>query len=188
MFIDEKGKLFGKINIIDLLAILFIIYLAVIFYQYRKLRSLEYNGVNKNKNTVVVYVPQVVSQPSAASQPSNIPETLAPKNTEQDLYIKVRFDSFESFIVNFISVGDEKKDDSTVEVREIISIESAYARKSKRIHKNPELKSIVLKISLKAKKENDKFIYQGQLLELGSQFIFKTDKYEMNGDILEIKE
>jgi len=177
--IDEKGRLFGKINIIDLLIVITLIYTGSVFYtKGKKLKKLEYNKVASGNVAIGNNVNTFVSTDTSFSPP---------QCSVVDLYLTIKFGGYNSAITNAVSIGDKKEDDPFVRIKEIISIKPFQILSASGIIDHPELKNIVVRMAVRASKINDKFYYDKMALKIGSQFLFKSDRYDMNGEILEIK-
>lgn len=169
--IDDKGRLFGKINVIDFLVILFLLGLTPIFYYGYK---------------IATYKPQAPPPPPLTLQEptykefevlfKNIPEKFLPLIKEGDQH--------------YVKTEDNKGKKLVSEIIEILgknpSKVSLSNQKTSIIKQNFELKDyftvkVLMKLLVTPVENN--FIYQGNVLGINSGISFSTDKYILKGFI-----
>ncbi|RJP28979.1 MAG: DUF4330 family protein [Candidatus Omnitrophota bacterium] len=176
--IDDKGNLFGKINIIDLLILILIVYISSSFFIKKSyLKKLEHSAQRSDIDKAVTSV-IVVSQEA---------ENKEVRSNLEQISLIIKFPGYSEWLANAIAVGDKKEDDPGVEIKEIISVRPVYLITNSVVSEHPELKSIIVKISLRVSREGNRVYYNNVPLKIGGQFLFKTDKYDINGEILEIQ-
>ena len=162
--IDEKGRIFGKINVIDFIIVLFLIFLIPMsYYGYKLSQQKTHNKYNNETKKITIEVRALASRV--------IPEKVA-----------------------LVSVGDKEYIESHV-LGEITSIVSnkpsrevflSQTEEKIKFLDHPFLKDIELIFTLKIKKENSQIFYQKVPIKIGNNFIFKTSKYNLKCQILEI--
>ncbi len=156
--IDEKGRLFGKINIIDFLVLVLIFALLPMFY-------LGYKAFVKRSAQAVV----------------------APGDFFIEREIECRFIKLEPEVAKIISVGDQALDGRGQVIGKIVSLTEAVPYKyefsidgGKTLsHQDDILKQIDARLKLEFGVENGKLYYQNQKIKIDSPFEFKTDKYSV---------
>ena len=156
--IDEKGRLFGKINVIDFSVILFLFCFTPMFYFGYKLF---------NKKT-------------------SIPEVQKEFFIEIEIdfeFIKVKPD-----ILKLIAVGDKEINGSDGVIGEITWIGKSIPHQYKFnidsgsaiIKEDTELKDIPVRLKLKAEMKNASLYYKDKQIASTSQIDFKTVKYTLD--------
>lgn len=156
--IDEKGRLFGKINVIDFLAILFLLSLTPMFYFGYK-----------------IFTPKKRPQAPVASVPKTICET-------EMAFILTRLDSK---TVELISVGDKEVDTNAEIIGEITSLykprpfihEIDVGNGQKLAQEDHILKEIPATLRLKVELKDNVMYYKNKPIQVNSAIDFKSDKY-----------
>lgn len=155
--IDEKGRLFGKINIIDFFVIVFLLCLMPMFYfGYRIL---------------------------AKKPPIEMPE----EKEFVELEIDCRFIKLEPEILKFISVGDKELDENGETIGEIIGLgevkpytyEFIIGEEKEIIKKASDLKQLPARLKLRVVVKENRIYYKGREIKIGSPLEFKTEKYTL---------
>lgn len=161
--IDEKGKLFGKINIIDFLVILFLFFLVPMFYFGYK--------ITREKPKISKEVAELVEPPK---EPVEIELNC--------LLVKLR-----PQIASIISAGDKELDKNGDTIGEIVSLGKPlpYVYQfdvgiTKKIKKEDlVLKQIPATLKIKAETRENNMYYKGSQILDNKAFEFKTDKYQI---------
>lgn len=160
--IDEKGRLFGKINVVDFLVILFLFCLTPMFYfGYR---------IFKHKPTTEVKKVDVV-----------IP-----------IEIYADFKNLSPQVAGLVAVGDKELDSEgkvSAEVLEKSKIETNFieiqiSETDTLIREDAQRKQVTLKIELLGILDGDYILYKGNKVKIGSDISLKTAKYEIKGKII----
>ena len=161
--IDEKGRLFGKINVIDFLVILFLISLTPMFY----------------------YGYKIFNAPPPPPPP---PPPLQDYQTNIQAYIL--FKNFPPDIAKKIEIGDKELDGSGRVVAEITSIEKLEPNVillgggTTQIIDDTK-KQILVKMLIGVNVTTDnRLLYKGENISYNSMVEFKTDKYSAKGIFL----
>ena len=160
--IDEKGRLFGKINAIDFLAILFLLCLMPMFY-------FGYKIFNRP-----VVVEKKEEDPFTFIETSAIFKNLNPE------------------VAKLIAIGDREIDDSgnvIGEILEVGKVESNFIKidlgEGRTITKEDhQRKQASVKIRLIGELDGNDILCKGNKLKIGSPISFKTDRYEIKGIII----
>lgn len=167
--IDEKGRLFGKINIIDFLVIVFFVCLSPMFYYGYKIfinPAAKIGGPPKQETTVDVPMKYFIDI----------------------IDIEEKFDliNLTPDIAKIVAIGDTEKDKDGEVVAEIIAMGEPHAQvyeldigTGKKISKeDPSLKHIPVVLRLKAEKKGNNLFYKDKQINLNSPIDFITDKYK----------
>jgi len=159
-FIDEKGRLFGKINLIDFLVILFLLLLIPMFY-------LAYRLSHKPKTSVIEVPKEIVFL---------------------DCYC--RFYGLEQKTASLITLGDQDIEQGKVkaEILAMSKPESAvydidFGGGQTIYYKDKERMQIFAKVRLLGEKKENSFYYEREKITLGSKILFKTPNYQIEGEI-----
>lgn len=160
--IDKQGRLFGKINLIDFLVVLFILYLVPTFY-------FGYKLFNKHKKVEV----------SKKETPTIVPSKIA----YLDVYCRVRSLSLEE--VKLISVGDRDNEKGKIlgEILTVSKPEDDFYPIDFGYGKTVHLKNfrkIFIKVRLLGEIKDNAFFWKGERMFIGSKISFVTDKYRIN--------
>lgn len=163
--IDEKGRLFGKVNIIDFLVILFLISLTPIFY-------FAYKILNKTRTENIAVT-------------SGVKQAIPKELLEMDL--DCIFIKLEPQVVEAIFVGDKEIDNAGQVIAEILSVgkvspykyELDIAAPKKIIKNDPVLKQIPVILRIKTEIRQDKLYYKNKQILYNSTLDFATDKYHI---------
>lgn len=163
--IDEKGKLFGKINVIDFLVILFLLSIIPMFY-------FGYKILTKNPVEVVAPVKEFIE-------------------TE----ISFRLIKLEPEVVNIISVGDKELNEGREVIGEIVNLGKIipYTYRfdigagEKITREDPNLKQILARLKLKTEVKQNNLYYKDKPITINSPLDFKTDRYNIIAIPVKIK-
>ena len=163
--IDEKGKLFGKINVIDFLVLLFFLGLSPMFY-------FGYKIFNKKppQNTPAPIVPIVEA-----------PKTFI--ETELNFILN----KLEPETAKLISKGDQEVNEKGEVIAEIISLGRAIpvayeidlGDQQKLIKDDPVLKKIPSLLKIRAEFKDNTLYYKGKSIKTNSVIDFVTAKYKL---------
>lgn len=161
--IDENGRLFGKINVIDFMAVIFLLSLTPMFYFGYKIFS--------NKS----------SQDQAQKQQEKM-------NKESvRLKIAARFVRVEPEILEAIAVGDKEKDEDGNVIGEIVSIGdfTPYEREieigsdRKLVIKDSELRQTDVLLRINAWLRDKNIYYKDKRIVENGALVFTTEKYSV---------
>ncbi len=163
--IDEKGRLFGKINIIDFFVILLLLCLVPMFYFGYKL-----------------YTKRKVAPPVIA------PEVWA------DVEIYCRLSKINPEIIKVISVGDKEVDGDNNTVGEILWLGKSEPYKNRYdlgagqllITEDSALREIPARLKLHVENRATNLYYREIILIYNTPFKFRTDKYDI--EVIPVKE
>lgn len=165
--IDEKGRLFGKINVIDFLVILFFIFLVPMSY----------------------YTYKIVYQkpPKQETPKQETPKQEEPKKEFIEIEINCNLIKVSPEILLLIKVGDKSLDIKGDQIGEItwIGESRAYVYKffsgpliiNPLIIKDKVLKELPVKLKLKAEIRDNNLYYNNQQISNISPLVFATDNY-----------
>jgi hypothetical protein len=165
--IDEKGRIFGKINIIDLSVILFLFCLLPIFYFGYRIWAKEHLMIK------------------------------AVKREYYNVQIKCKLVKLEPEVLKLIRAGDQEHDENGRAIGEIAGLGSVEPYQfeidigggEKIIKQHEDLLQIVANLKLSTTmKESGVMHYNAVPLILGLPLMFKTDKYEIEAIVLGIPE
>lgn len=160
--IDEKGRLFGRINVIDFLVLLFFLGLSPMFY-------FGYKIFNKKP-------------PQAAPVPAvEVPKTVI--ETELDFILN----KLDPETAGLISKGDREVDEKGEVAAEIISLGRALpvtyeidtGNQQKLIKDDPVLKKIPALLKIKAEFKDNILYYKGKPIKVNSAIDFVSAKYKL---------
>tara|TARA_B100000315_G_scaffold249937_1_gene281926 strand:- start:2899 stop:3927 length:1029 start_codon:yes stop_codon:yes gene_type:complete len=162
--IDEKGRLFGKINIIDLFVILFLISLTpLLYYGYK----------------IATYTP---------------PKKINIQESYQLIPVEVVFKNLEENIANKIQLNDKEVDKygkTVAEINKIIKVVSnivMFENNKKNMMKKIEnittnRKNVFVKMLLNSTIDsNDNVFYKNTPIKDGGEINFSTNKYSIKGN------
>lgn len=158
--IDEKGRLFGKINIIDLLVVMFLLSLLPMFYFGYRLAKIESRASKIKKEFIQMEVPCVLRK----IQPQTIAlikagDTQVGESGKQ--------------IGEIISVGEAEPYEHKI-------LFFSGDNKNYLITNDPELKQIPVKMSLVLEvKDDGRVFYNGQMVAYDTPFNFDSGKYQV---------
>ncbi len=163
--IDEKGKLFGKINVIDFLVIIFLLSLTPMFY-------FGYKIFNKN--------------PSVSPTPPVIVEAVPKKIVDTELAFV--FTKLDSKTLEMISTGDKEVDGNGEIVGVIISLgktrplvyEIDLGNGQKLAQEDLLIKEIPAMLKLKVELRDNVMYYKDKPIRANSAIDFKSDKYAVS--------
>ncbi len=163
--IDEKGRLFGKINIIDFFVILFLVSLTPMFY-------FIYKILNKPRTENITVT-------------SEVKQKLVKDFLEIDL--DCLFIKLEPQVAEAISVGNKEIDNTGRVIAEILSVgkvspykyELEMGAPQKIVKNDPDFKQIPVTLRIKTEIRQDKLYYKDKQILYNSIFDFTTDKYRI---------
>lgn len=176
-FIDEKGKLFGKINIIDFMVVMTALILFFFLFLYP-----IYNKY-KSRNSSVV------------DQQSVKGESLKQQEKEFiDVLIECLFIKLDSHIVEMVEVKDKNVDSDGVVMGEILSLGeiTPYMRhinigeRQEVVYKDSGLKQRSVVLKLKVELKDGCIFYNGQHIAENSIFEFKTANYSVQARFISL--
>ena len=165
---DEKGRLFGKINVIDFLVILFLLSLTPMFYFGYKIH---------NKQTAALKA-QEQAQPQK------------PKEEFITMTINCKFIKLKPEVAQMVSVGDKELDSDGNLIGQIVSLgESApysyefdVGPNKKLIRKDPELQQVTVILKINSVIRGKNIYYKDkQILEDGT-LEFSSGKYSVEAE------
>lgn len=167
--IDDKGKLFGRINIIDFMVILFLVCSAVMFYS-------AYKVINK--------------KPPLLIPENHIRDDLGQKQKKNYVTLdslNFTFTKLNPEISKGISIGDKEQDENGEVIGEIISLSNPETfihkintgQAEEKIVNDPNLQEIKAVLTLKVEPRGSEVYYKDRRVWKNSPIIFKTDKYEI---------
>ncbi|GAG14296.1 unnamed protein product, partial [marine sediment metagenome] len=153
--IDERGRLFSKINVIDFLVILFLLCLVPAFYFGYKILTKKPEVIEEEKEFIEV------------------------------AEIDYKFIKVSPELAKIISIGDKERDEDGQVIGEIVSLgqnmpykyEFDIGEEQKIIKEDPALKQIEAKLKLKAEVKGGKPYYKDREIKIDSPLEFKTEKY-----------
>lgn len=169
--IDERGMLFGKINIIDFLVIIFLFGLTPFFYFGYKI---------------------FVKKP-----PVNIQEVVVPREVVSEelnkniIEIELPFDlvKLTPGIVKLISLGDKEFDDKGQDIAEIIHLDKfepqvyridlGSGQDQDLLKKDPILQHVLATLKIKAELKQNNIYYKDKQIVIDNPINFRTDKYQV---------
>ena len=160
--IDEQGRLFGKLNLIDFLVILFF------FYSSMQICFFGYKIINKKK---------IMDKP--------LPLELR-INKLKEINLNFVFYKLDPKVLNLISVGDKEIDNNGQVIGEILYLEKPefftygvnVGGGGKLNIKDTTFKKMFAILRIKAEVRQDKLYYKDKRIMLNSLIDFKTDKYQ----------
>ena len=172
---DEKGRLFGKINVIDFLVILFIFCLTPMFVFGYRLFAISPEPEQKEaieKIKEITFVPK--------------PERAFSELNFDFLFIKLKPE-----VVKMITRGDKEVDETGETIAEIVDIGKAspYIHKlnlsggEEFVREDKFLKQIPAVVKMKVEIIKDILYYKGRPIEKGC-IAFNADKYIVEGKFL----
>jgi len=164
--IDDKGRIFGKINVIDFLVILFLLCIMPMFYFGYKIMT---------------------------KRPASLTEV--PKKEFVEIETLCQFIKLTPEIAKIISIGDKELNENGELVGEIISLDKAESctyefkigEKEKIIKKDTGLKQLNAKLKLKLEVKEDKPYYKSSEIKVGLPLEFKTDEYTIQAVIPKVE-
>lgn len=177
--IDEKGRLFGKINVIDLLVALFILSLVPMFYFGYKIahqREIERQELKR----------EAIRQEAARQKVAR--EEAERRKEFVELEVDCIFMGIKSETIKMISVGDKAFDQYGEQIGEIISLgePSPYVYllnigSGRKIKKEPQgLQQLPAILRLRAQIiDSTNMYYQDRQIINNAIIEFKTDKYSL---------
>lgn len=165
MIIDNKGRIFGKINIIDFLVVLFILVLVPLFFIGNKILSAKKVEVVAEETPLTVEV-----------RFSKIMPELANVLQEGDLQ-RNEMGNIVGKLVKIVSNEPTK-----IQLIEL----SGYSGNKFDIS-DSDCREIKALFELICVKRSGNFIYGGHIIKIGNQVSFSTDLYSIQGVITGVK-
>ncbi|MFA5142618.1 MAG: DUF4330 domain-containing protein [Candidatus Omnitrophota bacterium] len=165
--IDEKGRLFGIINVIDLAVILVILsFVPIIFIGYKVM----------NKPEEITGAKQVVIRTEMVSA-------------------RIKFWDIEPEFSGIITKGDVERDAAGKKISEVVDIVSVNPSKTWVVVENkalamiehPAKKDVVIDARILCTKTDGILYHKSALVKIGSPIIFTTDLYNFPGRIVGLK-
>ena len=155
--IDEKGRLFGKVNVIDSLVILFLLCILPAFYFGYKILT---------KKSVVVETSKIEFV---------------------EIETDCRFIKLRPEVLKLISVGDEELDENGEVRGEIIGLGQSVPHKyeldigqgQKIIKEDSILKEVEARLKLKTEVKQGNIYYKDKAIKIGLPLEFETNKYTL---------
>ncbi len=153
--IDEKGRLFGKINFVDFLVILLLVCLVPMFY-------FGYKIMTKNPTVVELTKGEFI-----------------------EIELDCRLIKLKPEVLKVISVGDKELDKNGQVIGKIISLGQSMPYKyeldvgqgQKIIKEDAILKQLKAKLKLKVKIKGDNLYYKEKMIKIVLPFEFKTNDF-----------
>lgn len=163
--IDEKGRLFSRINIIDFLVALFFISLLPIFY----------------------YTYKVIGHKPSEPKPQQVQIQEKPKKEFIQVNLEGRFIRLNDKTAREISVGDKEIDNNGEKIGEVVSLGniSPYVHtlmlgKEHNLYvESPGLKEVQAKIKIKAEMRDEQLYYRNKQIVNNEPLKFRAGKYEL---------
>ncbi|RKY32021.1 MAG: hypothetical protein DRP74_03560 [Candidatus Omnitrophota bacterium] len=187
--IDEKGRLFEKINIIDLFFLGIILFGVIVYFPRAKIFQKFKNSVKveerKSGSSTSLKTKKATGEEAGLATGKQEGKKAEKDVKEIDLYVIVRFPGYIAEVADVVSAGDTTIDKLQAKLVKVLKIKSSrYAGREEVLGRN--LKDITAKILIKAQKTGDLFIYDGEYLKIGGSFLFKSALYDINGEVLKI--
>lgn len=163
--IDEKGRVFGKINVIDFLVVLFLVFLTPMFYFGYKILSTKKADIKKEEKIIQVEVrfPNVLLEVANVIKEGDVARDSA-GDVKGTLIKIVTNESPKSYLLD---VKDNK----------FVIIPNPYSQS----------RDVVSILDLKYTEENRLLYFSGYVIKIGSPILFSTDLYDVQGTIVDIK-
>lgn len=155
--IDEKGRLFGKINVIDFLVLIFLFSLVPMFYFGYKFLNTPEKLKEEKKELINVELNCKLIR-------------LGPKLLKVISIGDKELDEDSRVIAEILNIGNE----------EPLKYEFDIGNKEIIYHEDQELKQVLTKMRITAAVKGDTLYYKDKKISLNSVFEFKTDKYSVN--------
>lgn len=190
--IDEKGRLFGRINVIDLMVILFLLSFILILYL-----GYELTARNADSKRMSMGKPAVIQVRFSQIIPE-LARVIRPNDVEKDLLDKV--------IGRVIMISEPVPPSSETAVSKTIIGRMTYVSepltgKTNQLHVNLKeesypsattvnsikLKDISAKIDIIYHKKGGVLYYKEQPLKIGKEIVFSTDLYAATGVVTDIE-
>lgn len=174
--IDKKGRLFGKINIIDFIVILILIgcvsllYLGYKVITMRNTREAQWVSVRAK---FIGIIPELVEE----IKEGNV--ELGPSGSAQgrvEALVDVR--ASEALLVSLDEAMDADHGIEGIGIR---------AKATSEILKHPSKKTIVLDLNLFCNKKFGMFYYRSVPVRIGGEITFSTTRYILQGTVIELE-
>lgn len=161
---DEKGRLFGKINIVDLIVVVFMLsFMSMAYYGYRIMTS-EKIIPDKEHSIVEVSFQAIISEVAQAMKEGDIGGNKA--LGERGVLEKIVSIKPASFLILPYLEG-----------------ESGNAKMTS----HPFMKDVTVKLNLLCTKKDELLYYSDEPVKIGSPVIFSTNLYDATGVIMSIE-
>ena len=165
--IDEKGRLFGKINIIDIIVVVFLLsLLPMVYYGYRIITA-EKIIPDQERVTVEVRFIVIVSEIAHAMEPGDFEKSNLCNEEGEIVEIIGRRPINPVILESFMSESKNAKSMSHLPV---------------------PLTDVTVKLNLLCTRRSETLYYDNRPLKIGMPFIFSTDLYDASGVIVGIEE
>lgn len=161
--IDEKGRIFGKINVIDFIVILFLLFLTPTIYFGQKMLS----GKKLQKKEAAVRVDVKFL---------NVLVELANVMKEGD----VKKDSAGNVVGTLTKIASKESPtffSLNVKDNQFVIAPNIYSQS----------RDIVAELDLKCKEQDRALYFDTYVIKIGSPILFSTDLYDIQGTIISIK-
>lgn len=195
-FIDKRGNFFGRINIIDFVCTIILTCVVILLYpRIQKLFVLEAQCIVKTTANIAKIILSPAPAPVPAVTP--VPATQSPveetsrfdarKLPTQQKNIKVRFSGYSAEVARTVMVGDHDTEIPSTMITDIISITPFMQTTPLGVtYPDPNLKSIIVSIQAFVGVSGNAQYYRGDPLKIGGFFLLITNKYNMNGEVIQI--
>lgn len=166
MLIDEKGRIFGKLNIIDFLIICFILIVVPMFFIAGKLMNAKKVDIvaKEAKVTIEAKFGKIIPELARVLKEGDIEEDESGKQIGR--LVKIISNEQQRFLALDMSDAGENK---------VGLAQDSNFR---------EIKAI---LELKCKEEKRSIVYRGYYIKIGNNINFSTNLYSIQGIITDIK-
>jgi len=165
--IDEKGRLFGKINIIDIIVVVFLLSLVPMVYYGYRIVTAEKIIPDQEHATVEVRFLVIVSEIAHAMEPGDVEKSnLCNEKGEIEKIISIKPVN-PLILESLMSDPENSKSISNLRV---------------------PLTDVTVKLNLLCTRRSETLYYDNRPLKVGMPFIFSTDLYDASGVIVGIEE
>lgn len=195
-FIDERGKLFGKVNIIDFFVILFLLsFIPMIYFGYKVILAQD---MIKEDNQIMVKVrfPEII--PELITVIENNDYESGPAGNK----IGYVYEILSVEPAKLLALTDVITDETLKSLDDILDREDFETNradilrltkyltedKSIRLIDHPTRKDIVMELYLKYSDRKGSMYYKNSPIKIGNPIIFSTDLYTISGIIIDMKE
>lgn len=164
--IDEKGMVFGKINLIDFLVVLFIVFLTPIFY-------FGYKILNTKENIVVIEQKRIIQ---VEVKFSNILLEVANVVKEGDVARGPAGDAIGT-LIKIVTNESPKSYLLDSKDNQFVIIPNPYSQS----------RDMLAVLDLKCAERGRALHFDTYVIKVGSSILFSTDLYDIQGTIVGIK-
>ncbi len=163
--IDEKGMIFGKINVIDFLVVLFLVFLMPMFYFGYKILNTKKIVVIEEKKIIQVEVKFL-----------NVLLEVANVTKEGDVARDSAGD-VKGTLIKIVSNESPKSYLLDAKDNQFVIIPNPYSQS----------RDILAVLDLKCVQQDRALYFDTYVIKIGSPILFSTDLYDMQGTIVGIK-